>query len=90
MSKTLAAALATAVLLALPLACNSDSESGDELEGVSEAGHSGEHEGHGVSTPQATSLAGAWTALMAARDAIAGDVESGALGDVHARAEKLS
>ncbi len=90
MSKTLAAAFATAVLLALPLACNSDSEGGDKLESVSEAGHSGEHEGHGVSTPQAKSLAAAWTALMAARDAIAGDVESGALGDVHAKAETLA
>ncbi len=34
-------------------------------------------------------LAGAWTALKAARDSIAGDVESGALGDVHAKAELL-
>ncbi len=76
MSKTiLAGALLASVLLTLPLA-DSASE--------------GEHLGaHGSSTPQPASLAGAWTALMAARDAIAGDVESGALGGVHEKAEPL-
>ncbi len=86
---TLAGALAASVLLALPLACNPDSGTGDEPASVSEADQSGAHEGHEVSTPQATSLAGAWAALMAARDAIAGDVESGALDDVHVKVEPL-
>ena len=86
---TLAGALVASVLLALPLACNPDSGTGDEPASVSEAGQSGAHEGHGVSTPQATSLAGAWAALVAARDGIAGDVESGALDGVHVKVEPL-
>ena len=90
MSKTiLAGALVVAVLLALPLAASADSGHEDEVKSVSEEGHSGAHRGHGASTPQPASLAGAWAALMAARDAIASDVESGALGDIHAKAEPL-
>ena len=45
--------------------------------------------GHGVSTPRPSSLTGAWTALMAARDAIASDVEAGALAKIHAKAGPL-
>ncbi len=82
----LAGVLVAAVMLTLSLVTNADSGHGDR---ASEGGHSGAHDGHGVSTPQPASLAGAWTALMAARDAIAGDVERGALGDVHAKAEPL-
>ncbi len=85
----LAGVLAASVMLALPLAANADSGHGDKADEASEGRHSGAHGGHGVSTPQPASLAGAWTALMAARDAIAGDVERGALGDVHAKAEPL-
>ncbi len=82
MSKTiLAGALVASLVLALAAAGH-----GDKAHGAAEEGHSG---GHGGATPAPASLAGAWTALMAARDAIAGDVESGALGDIHARAESL-
>ncbi len=90
MSKTiLAAALVASVLLALPLAACADSRPGDKSEGAPEGEHQGGHEGHGGATPKPASLAGAWAALMATRDAIAGDVESGALGDIHAKAEPL-
>ncbi len=90
MSKTtLAGALAASVLLALPLAASADSGHGDKADSASEGGHSGAHGGHGASTSQPASLAGAWTALMAARDAIASDVESSELGDIHAKAEPL-
>ncbi len=90
MSKTiLAGALGASILLALPLAACADTGPGDKADSTSEGGDSGARGGRGVSTPQPTILAGAWTALMAARDAIAGDVESGALGDVHAKAEPL-
>ncbi len=90
MSKTLLAdVLAASILLALPLAVSADSRDGDKAQSASEGGHSGAHEGHGASTPQPAGLAGAWTALMEARDAIAADVENGALGDVHAKAESL-
>ncbi len=85
----LAGALVASVLLALALAASADSGHGNKADSASEGGHSGAHGGHGVSTPQPASLAGAWMALMAARDAIAGDVESGALGDVHEKAEPL-
>ncbi len=90
MSKTiLAGALVASILLALPLAACADTGDGDKTDSAAEGGQSGAHGGHGVSTPQPASLAGAWTALMAARDDIAGDVESGALGDIHAKAEPL-
>ncbi|MEE8164940.1 MAG: cupredoxin domain-containing protein [Myxococcota bacterium] len=90
MSKTtLAGALVASVLLALPLAASADSGHGDKADSASEGGHSGAHGGHGASTSQPASLAGAWTALMAARDDIASDVESGALGEVHAKVEPL-
>ena len=90
MTKTiLAGALAASVLLALPLAACGDSGHGDKAESASEGGHHGADEGHGASTPQPASLVGAWTALIAARDAIAADVESGALGGVHVKAEPL-
>ncbi len=90
MSKTiLAGALVASVLLALPLASCTDSGHGDKADSAPEGGHSGAHEGHGASTPQPESLAGAWMALTAARDAIADDVESGALGNIHAKVEPL-
>ena len=82
-------ALVASVLLALPLAACADAGHGDEPEGSSERGDNAGHEGHGGGTPAPASLAGAWAVLMAARDAIAGDVESGALGDIHAKAEPL-
>ncbi len=83
MSKmTLATALVAAALLALPFAASADSGYGHEAESASEADH-------GASTAQSAHLADAWKALMAARDAIAGDIESGALDDVHAKAEPL-
>ncbi len=90
MSKTiLAGALVASILLALPPAANADSGDGDKADSAPEGGHHGAYEGHGGAPPQPASLAGAWTALMATRDAIAGDVESGALDDVHAKAEPL-
>lgn len=90
MSKTiLAGALVASILLALPPAANADSGDGDKADSAPEGGHHGAYEGHGGAAPQPASLAGAWTALIAARDAIAGDVESGALGDVHEKAEPL-
>jgi plastocyanin len=90
MSKTmLIGALVASVAWVLSLACSAEPEHGDEAHGADDAEHSGAHAGHGVSTPQVARLADAWTALAAARDAIAGDIESGALGDVHANAESL-
>ena len=90
MSKTILGALVASVLLVLPLAGCADSGhehgDGDESESASEGGHDGDH---GGATPQPASLESAWTALMAVRDAIAADVESGALGDVHEKAESL-
>ena len=50
------------------------------------SGHSG---GHGNEEVRVESAADAWAALMAARDAIAADVESSALGEIHAKAEPL-
>ncbi len=86
---TLAGALAVSVLLALPLAACADSGDGEKAESAADGGHHGADEGHGAAKAQPSSLAGAWTALIAARDAIAADVESGALGGVHAKAEPL-
>lgn len=84
MSKmTRAAALVAAILLALPFAASADSEHGHEAQSASEAGHGA------ASEAQSAQLADAWKALMAARDAIAGKIESGALDDVHAKAEPL-
>lgn len=85
MSKTiLAGALGAFVLLALPLTVGADSGHDEPQHKASEAEHEGHH---GSSTSQPANLAGAWTALMTARDAIAGDVESGALGEIHEKAE---
>ncbi len=87
MSKTvLAGALAASAVLALPLAASADSGHADKAESASEEGH---HGGHGAPAMENASLAGAWTALTGARDAIADDVKSGALDDVHAKAEPL-
>ena len=86
----LAGPLMAAVLLALLLAASADSGHAQKNDSASEGEHLGVHgDLHGTSPPQPASLAGAWTALMAARDAIAGDVESGALGGVHEKAEPL-
>ncbi len=85
----LAGAIAASVLLALPLAASADSRHAQKDDSASEGEHLGAHGDHGASTPQPASLAGAWTALMAARAAIADDVESGALGEIHAKAEPL-
>ena len=90
MSNTfLTGVLAASVLLALPLAVSADSGHGDKAESASEGGHRGGHDGHGVSVPAAADLAASWAALMSTRDAIAGDVEGGALGDIHTKAEPL-
>lgn len=87
MSKTvLVGVLVVSVLLALPLAASAHPGHRDEADSSSEEENSG---ANGDSTPQPASLAAAWTALMATRDAIAGDVESGALGEIHAKAELL-
>lgn len=86
MSKMLlASALVGFAALALPLTVSADS--GHVVDSGSE--HSGVHEGHGATPPQPTDLASAWANLMAARDAIAADVESGTLKAVHEKAEPL-
>jgi uncharacterized cupredoxin-like copper-binding protein len=80
MSKTmLAGALAAWVSLALPLCAAADS-------GHDYGGKSGDRV---AQSEQPTSLSGAWAALAAARDAIKSDVESGALANIHAKAEPL-
>ena len=90
MSKTiLTGALMASVLLVPPLAASADSGHGHEAESTTEAGHDGASEGHGAAAPHSANPAGAWTALMAARDGIAGDVDSGALGDIHEKSEPL-
>lgn len=90
MSKTiLAGALVASVLLALPLVASADSGHGDKADSASEGGHAGAHGSHGASTPQPASPAGAWSALMTARNAIAADVERGALGNIHEKSEPL-
>ncbi len=89
MSKTilLVGGLVASLVLAYPLVVWADSGQEDKAHSATEEGHSG---GHGGATLAPASLAGAWTALMAARDAIAEDVESGALGNVHAKAGPLA
>jgi plastocyanin len=83
MSKSiLAGALVAFALAAVPLVGRADSGHGG-LE------HGGPGGGHPGSALPAADLAGAWAALMAARDAIAADVESGALKDIHGKAEPL-
>lgn len=77
--------LGAAVLLALPAVSLADSGHDATSHKTAER----EHRGHGDVAKATESLAEAWTALVAARDAIASDVKSDALGDVHARAEPL-
>jgi len=71
--------LISGVLVALPLAASADSDHDHD-----ERSHS-----HESSAGAPSDLAGAWSALQSARDAIAADVESGALGEVHSKAEPL-
>lgn len=90
MSKTiLTGVLVVFVLPALPLVAGADSGHGGRADSASEGAHNGGHESHGAAMSHGMMLAASWTELMAARDAIAGDVESGALGDVHAKAAPL-
>ena len=84
----LAGAFAALALLALPLAACADSGHAREPEKAAEDAHHGAH-GGGAAVSQPATLPGAWSALIAARDAIASDVESGALGEIHAKAEPL-
>ena len=42
-----------------------------------------------ATAPTAPSLAGAWTALTSARDAIADDIRNEKLGGIHAKSEQL-
>ncbi len=66
MSKTiLAGALVASILVVLPLAACADSGHEDEAESASEGGHHEEDGGHGTSTPQSSSLAGAAIAGIA-------------------------
>lgn len=89
MSKTIMVGILGAlVLVAQSFAVSADSGH-EHGKGGSSGMHSGGHEGHGAAMPQATNLPGAWQALMAARDGIAADVESGALDNVHAKSEPL-
>ena len=85
-------ALVASALLVLPLAACAESGHEDSPAGVSSGGHhedSGDHGDHAGAIPEPVTLVGAWSALTAQRDAIAADVESGALADVHAKAEAL-
>ncbi len=79
-------ALAASVLLALPLVARSDSGHGEKGHETVKGGH---HGGYENTTPMTASLADAWSALIAARDAIAHDVERGELNDVHAKAQPI-
>jgi hypothetical protein len=90
MSKTiLGSALVASVVLSLPLLASADSGHGNKADSGSGGGHHEANEGHAGGAPSTASLAVGWAALMAARDAIAGDVESGALDKVHEKAEPL-
>jgi len=90
----LAAALTAATLLGAPFAAYADSGHGhgadqqDAQNGGEDEAH-GESEGHGPSAMNAASPAGVWAELMAARDAIAADVENGELGSIHEKSEPL-
>jgi hypothetical protein len=83
-------ALALLVALALPLGACTDSERGDEVGTSSEAGRSGTQAGRGEGIARPSGLAAAWTALMAARDAVARDLDSGSLDTIRAMAEPLA
>ncbi len=82
-------AVLTFALLAVPLAASADSGHAHQEKGSSKEGQHGELGGHGDGSQGSASLADAWTALIATRDAIAADIENGELGDVHERAEPL-
>ena len=90
----LATALTAATLLGAPFAAYADSGHGhgadqqDAQNGGEDEAH-GESEGHGPSAMNAASPAGVWAELMAARDAIAADVENGELGSIHEKSEPL-
>jgi len=83
MSKTIF--LAALVALVFPVGAAADSGHGHEEEGA--AGSS--HAEHGAHAEKPQGLAGTWSALVAARDAIASDVGKGTLAGVHAKAEPL-
>lgn len=90
MSKTiLANALMALVLLGAPFAASADSGHGNKAESAGQGEDHKASEGHGDSATRSATPASAWSALMAARDAIAGDIESGALGDIHEKSEPL-
>lgn len=73
-----------AVLVALTLPYVAAADSGHDHEGKA-----GGHESHAAGGTASADLGSAWAALVAARDAIAADVESGSLGSVHAKAEPV-
>lgn len=93
MSKTiLARALAALIWLAFPLGAAADSgheHAEESSEGSSPSDHGDSHGTHGQETAKPAGLAGTWAALIAARDAIASEVDSGALANVHMKAEPL-
>ncbi len=53
-----------------------------------DSGHG--HGAHAGGSAESSSLPSAWSALGSTRDEIAGDVKRGALGEVHAKAERLA
>lgn len=79
--------VAALVAFTLPYAAASDSGHGHE--GMKGAGEHAGHERHAAVGTEPSGLGGAWAALVAARDAIAADVESGSLASVHAKAEPV-
>lgn len=82
--------LVVSALMLLAITSGADTEHDHGAAGAPEGAQSDPHGGHAAATSSSATLAGAWSALMAARDAIAADVEKGALGDVHAKAETLA
>ena len=59
---------------------------------IADEGHGHPEQGHGGyagTVTKAEGLAGAWTALEAARDAIAADVEAGRLETIHQKSEPV-
>ena len=88
----LAGALMAAVLLGAPFVASADAGHGQgkDADATSKDEHHEASEGHGTAPMRSTTPAGAWTELMAARDAIASDIENDALGEIHEKSEPLA
>ena len=92
MFSTLPSATLAAAVSVLAVAACTDVENEEPLQQrEAEAGHGAGHGhgGHGPAVAEPKSLAAAWVALREARDAIARDIETGALANIHTVAEAL-